>query len=69
MALRTVKLLLAAIFSLFTITFSAPLLAQDSAHANLPKEAEAAAHAEQKEGFNAAEVIFGHILDNHEYIM
>jgi F-type H+-transporting ATPase subunit a len=67
MALRTVKLLLAAIFSLFTITFSAPLLAQDSAHANLPKEAEAAAHAEQKEGFNAAEVIFGHILDNHEY--
>jgi F-type H+-transporting ATPase subunit a len=26
-----------------------------------------AGHEEKKEGFDAAEVIFGHILDNHEF--
>ncbi|MES2372347.1 MAG: F0F1 ATP synthase subunit A [Bacteroidota bacterium] len=69
MALRTVKLLLVATFSLFSIVFSAPLLAQDSAHvehAAAGHEAETG-HEEKKEGFDAAEVIFGHILDNHEF--
>ena len=67
MALRTVKLLLVAIFSLFTIVFSAPLLAQDSLHTEVSKEDHEADHKEKKEEFNAAEVIFGHILDNHEF--
>lgn len=65
MALRTVKLLLVATLSLFAFVFSAPLLAQDSL-----KQEVTEGHAgkdEKKEGFNAAEVIFGHILDNHEF--
>jgi len=65
MALRTVKLLLVATLSLFVISFSTPLLAQDTAHTGA-KEGEAHKEA-KKEGFDAAEVIFGHILDNHEY--
>lgn len=67
MALRTVKLLLVAIFSLFAIVFSSPLLAQDSSHNEASKENHEVARGEKKEGFDAAEVIFGHILDNHEY--
>ena len=67
MALRTVKLLLVATFSLFSIVFSAPLLAQDSAHVEHAAEGHEAAYEEKKEGFDAAEVIFGHILDNHEF--
>jgi len=65
MALRTVKLLLAAIFSLFIVVFSAPLLAQDSTHNNAPAEGQST--PAPKKSFDAAEVIFGHILDNHEY--
>jgi F-type H+-transporting ATPase subunit a len=67
MAFRSAKLLLVAGFSLFAAVFSNRLLAQDSASQAMPKEAEAASRAEKKEGFDAAEVIFGHILDNHEY--
>lgn len=64
MALRRVKLLLVAVFSLFCTLFSGSLVAQENAH----KEHAAAdsGHA-KKEGFNAAEVIFGHILDNHSF--
>lgn len=65
MRFRTVKLLLVATLSVFAITFSAPLLAQDTLHAEAKEGG--AAHEEKKEGFNAAEVIFGHILDNHEF--
>jgi F-type H+-transporting ATPase subunit a len=71
MALRTVKFILVATFSLFTLIFSAPLLAQDTAHMEHATTAEgqeaATGHEAKKEGFNAAEVIFGHILDNHEF--
>lgn len=71
MAFRTVKSLLVAGFSLFAIVFSAPAFAQDSTHHKAAGEAHEAAaaggHEEKKEGFDAAEVIFGHILDNHEY--
>ncbi len=68
MALRTVKSLLVASFSLFAIVFSAPALAQDSArHEAAAENHEAAGHETKKEGFDAADVIFGHILDNHEY--
>lgn len=67
MAHRSVKLLLAAIFSLFSIVFSAPLMAQDSTNSEQATEAHGTGAEEKKEGFNAAEVIFGHILDNHEF--
>lgn len=67
MALRTVKLLLAATLSLFAIVFSSPLLAQDSTHSETPGQVHEVKHREKKGGFDAAEVIFGHILDNHEF--
>jgi F-type H+-transporting ATPase subunit a len=67
MAFRTVKLLLVAIFSLFAIVFSTPVTAQDSSNTEASRENAEAGHAEKKEGFDAAEVIFGHILDNHEF--
>jgi F-type H+-transporting ATPase subunit a len=64
MALRRVKLLLVAVFSLFCTLFSGSLIAQENAH----KEHAGADSAHgKKEGFNAAEVIFGHILDNHSF--
>ncbi len=64
MALRRVKLLLVAVFSLFSTIFSGSLVAQENAHT---EHAAADSSHKKKEGFNAAEVIFGHILDNHEY--
>ena len=70
MARRTVKLLLVATFSLFSMLFSAPLLAQhaeDTTHHEAKAEGHEAPHEKKKEGFDAAEVIFGHILDNHEF--
>ncbi len=67
MALRTVKLLLVAIFSLFAIVFSTSLPAQDSSRNEASKEGHEAAADEKKEGFDPAAVIFGHILDNHEF--
>ncbi len=66
MPFKTVKLLLVAIFSGFAISFSAPLLAQETPHNTTHKEGEAV-HGEKKEQFDAASVIFGHILDNHEF--
>lgn len=67
MALKSLKLVLVAIFSLFAMVFSAPLFAQDSLHTEAVPEGHEQAGQEKKEGFNAAEVIFGHILDNHEF--
>jgi F-type H+-transporting ATPase subunit a len=74
MALRRVKLLLVAVFSLFSIGFSQSSLAQDTAHNAHENEHAAAGHGaehagtdDQKKSFDAAEVIFGHIFDNHEY--
>jgi F-type H+-transporting ATPase subunit a len=65
MAFRSVKSFLVATFSLVSITFSNQLLAQENPQNQANKTEEVA--AEKKEGFNAQEVIFGHILDNHEY--
>ena len=66
MPLRSVKLLLVTIFSVFAISFSAPLLAQETTHNDTHKEGVHGNEAKKQE-FNAAEVIFGHILDNHEF--
>ena len=58
---KTVKSLLAAAFSLF-LTFSfIPVLAQEH-NAQSPQQKEA-----EKKGFDANEVIFGHVLDAHEF--
>jgi F-type H+-transporting ATPase subunit a len=65
MALRRVKSILVGAFSLFSILFSNVLLAEEHHEGG----ADTAQHAEtkKKEGFNASEVIFGHILDGHEF--
>ena len=49
------------------MVFSAPLLAQESADSLAKQEAHSAGSEEKKEPFDAAAVIFGHILDNHEF--
>ncbi len=63
MAIRRLKLLLVAAFSLFSVIFSNSLPAQEAAH----DEHKDAHTATEEKKFDAAEVIFGHILDNHEY--
>ena len=64
MALKTVKSLLVLTFGVFCLTFSNAVLANEA-----PKEEHSTTEkTETKEkGFDASEVIFGHILDNHEY--
>lgn len=59
--LRSSKLLLAAIFSGLFLFFSGNLFAQGE-HGESNNSGE-----EKKEGFNASEVIFHHILDAHEF--
>ena len=56
MALRSSKLLLALTFSVFSCFVSLNLFAQEHEPEEKPKE-----------GFNASEVIFHHILDAHEF--
>lgn len=61
---RCFKSFAVAVFSVFGLFWGAPLMAQhsegDTTHA-------AGEHAPKKEGFNAAEVIFGHVLNGHEF--
>jgi F-type H+-transporting ATPase subunit a len=61
---RRVKCLIAAVFSLFFILFTAPLTAQEN---NEETAKSGANHEEKKEGFDAQEVIFGHVLNAHEF--
>ena len=65
---KIVKSLLVAAFSLFALLNTVTVNAQPEE----PKNEEHAGETheegkEHKKGFNAKEVIFGHILDNHEY--
>ena len=53
---RRVKSLLVAGFSVFFVSFFNPALAQEG---GAPKEA--------KNSFNAKEIIFGHVLNNHDF--
>ena len=62
MTLKCVKSLLGAGFSVFCLFFSISIFAQGE----LP-ETEPAVKQEEKKGFDANEVIFGHILDAHEF--
>jgi F-type H+-transporting ATPase subunit a len=62
MTLKCVKSLLVAGFSVFCLLFSISVSAQNE----LPDTA-TAAKSEEKKGFDANEVIFGHVLDAHEF--
>ena len=58
MVSRRIKSLLAASFSVFLLIFSAPAMAQEN-HDETP--------AKETKLFDANEVIFGHIMDGHEF--
>ena len=59
---KCVKSLLVAGFSVFCLLFSVSIFAQDE-----HPEAEQEVKKEEKKGFDANEVIFGHVLDAHEF--
>lgn len=62
---KRVKCLLVAAFSLFLTHFAAPVFAQHEKEEAASSEAH---HPEEKkEGFDAQEVIFGHVLNAHEF--
>lgn len=62
MALKSIKTILVLVFSAILLLTSHKVMAQG----NEAKSAEEAG-TEQKEGFNAKEVIFSHIMDSHEF--
>ena len=62
MMFRSVKSLLVAGFSVFCLLFSISLFAQGQ----MP-ETESSTKKEEKKDFDASEVIFGHVLDAHEF--
>lgn len=63
MTVRRLKSLPVAVFSVFVLLFSNGLLAQDEHQG----EHHEAAPAEEKKGFDASKIIFGHVLDAHEF--
>jgi F-type H+-transporting ATPase subunit a len=62
MVFKSLKYCLVAVLGLFLAVLPYTLLANEN-HENAP----AGEHAAPKKDFDAAEVIFGHILDNHEF--
>jgi F-type H+-transporting ATPase subunit a len=62
MAFKSLKSLLAAAFIAFLLFFSINVMAQDEHHRNTEEHT-----ANKEEGFNAKKVIFGHIMDAHEF--
>src|SRR5688500_14750394 len=62
MVVKRLKPLLVAVFSLGMAVFSNASFAQDHGHQKPQPETH-----EKKEGFNASEVIFDHVLDAHEF--
>src|SRR5690349_4297515 len=75
MALRRIKSLSVAVFSLVLVFFShTSLLAQDNPDKHLRSEDTVAEKADEKGGeggkkgaFDANEVIFGHVMDAHQF--
>ncbi|QEC67520.1 F0F1 ATP synthase subunit A [Panacibacter ginsenosidivorans] len=61
---KRVKCLLVAVFSLIFTHFTAPLIAQEN---NDEAAKSGANHEKKKEAFDAQEVIFGHVLNAHEF--
>jgi len=62
MVFKSLKYCLVAVLGLFLAILPFGLTAQENHTAAAPE-----AHAEAKKDFDAAAVIFGHILDNHEF--
>ena len=62
MTFKSVKSLLVAGFSVFLLLLSFSVFSQDQ----MP-ETEQSSKTEEKKGFDANEVIFGHVLDAHEF--
>ncbi|MBL7725960.1 MAG: F0F1 ATP synthase subunit A [Chitinophagaceae bacterium] len=69
MSIQRFKSFTVAVFSVFFILFSLPIMAQDHEADTAHKQTQhkEAAHDKKKDGFNAAEVIFGHVLNGHEF--
>jgi F-type H+-transporting ATPase subunit a len=65
MTSRLLKLFTVAAFSIFSTLFIIPVMAQHDEPAKAGDNHEA--EPEKKKAFNAQEVIFGHILDGHEF--
>ena len=66
MYIRRVKSLLILSYSLFCLFFSSVVVAQHDEHLQDEKQ-QPNTKEEEKSGFDANEVIFGHVLDGHEY--
>jgi F-type H+-transporting ATPase subunit a len=54
-------------FSAITLLFSLPVLSQEKEHEAQGENKENGHQPEEKKSFNAAEVIFGHVLNAHEF--
>lgn len=69
MRLNRVKCLLVAAFSLFLLQFSTAINAQQQVHANghVHNEEKISERKESDSKFDASEVIFGHVLDAHQF--
>jgi len=70
MSSKRFKCLSVAVFSLIYLLVSAPVFAQPHEEKNNghePAKQEQGHEKEKKKGFNAAEVIFGHVLNAHEF--
>lgn len=65
MFVRRVKTLLVAAFSLFSLSVSAQHEPAEEGH--IPNESAAKEKQEETKKFDANEVIFGHVLDAHQY--
>src|SRR5215216_4577282 len=65
MTSRLMKSFTVAAFSVFSVLFFTPVLAQPDEPTK--KQEEHGAEPAKKKTFNAQEVIFGHILDGHEF--
>ena len=61
---RLVKCLLVAVFGIFFTLFSTPIFGQ---HGDGDKHQENQVEKKEKKLFDANEVIFGHIMDAHEF--
>src|SRR5215204_318192 len=66
MYIRRVKSLLILCYSLFCLFFSNEVLAQHDEHLQDDKK-QPNTKEQEKGGFDANEIIFGHVLDGHEY--
>ena len=67
MGFSRVKSLLFIAFGAFLLLVSIPLFSQHDKGNNHDEQPGANHENEQKKGFNASEVIFGHVLNAHEF--